>query len=46
MHCIYISVSYVHNSDRPHVARSEETPEPAQAEGINFEQDQGKPWCI
>jgi hypothetical protein len=24
----------------------EETPEPAQAEGVNHEQDQGKPRCI
>jgi hypothetical protein len=24
----------------------EETPEPAQADGVNYEQDEGKPWCI
>jgi hypothetical protein len=24
----------------------EETPELAQVEGVNTEQDQGKPWCI
>jgi hypothetical protein len=24
----------------------EETPEPAQVEGVDPEQDQGKPWCI
>jgi hypothetical protein len=24
----------------------EEPPEPAQVEGVNTEQDQGKPWCI
>jgi hypothetical protein len=24
----------------------EETPEPAQVEGVNPEQDQDKPWCM
>jgi hypothetical protein len=46
MHCIYFSVSHVHNCDRPGKQGPEETPEPAQVGGINREQDQGKPQCI
>jgi hypothetical protein len=39
MHCHYVSVSYVEQGP-------EETPEPAPVEGVNLEQDQGKPWYI
>jgi hypothetical protein len=46
MHCIYVSVSYLHIAiDHAEQGRVE-PPEPAPVEGADYEQDQGKPRYI
>jgi hypothetical protein len=46
MHCIYVvSHTCIFMIDHAELGR-EEPPEPAQVEGVNTEQDQGKLWCI
>jgi hypothetical protein len=46
MHCIYVGVSYVPIAIGHVEQGPEETSEPTQAEGVNPEQDQGKPRYI
>jgi hypothetical protein len=46
MYCIYVSVSYLHIAiDHAEQGRVEPS-EPAPVEGVDYEQDQGKPRCI
>jgi hypothetical protein len=42
---ILVSDTYIFTIDHAEQGH-EEPPEPAQVEGANSEQDQGKPWCI
>jgi hypothetical protein len=46
MHCIYVSVSYLHVAIDDVEQGRVEPPVPAPVETADYEQDQGKPRCI